>query len=132
MYIYLLSHFTSTAETSKLMGFDKVFVHVIDKYFRTGMAKDVYPDDAIKKIIERGDILKPLLLGSTAPDLLMIDTIGHKAIAKMGFDTVKTSAGATKLYYDNTQSLAQNLCAVIWCKNRLFSFSILGCRLWAL
>jgi thiol-disulfide isomerase/thioredoxin len=37
----------------------------------------------------------------------MIDTIGHKSIAKMGFDTVKTSSGATKLYYDNVQSLAQ-------------------------
>jgi hypothetical protein len=107
MYIYLLSHFTSTAESSKLMGFDKVFVHIIDTYFRTGMAKDVYPDDAIKKIIERGDIIKPLLLGSLAPDILMIDTIGHKAIAKMGFDTVKTSAGATKLYYDNAQTLSQ-------------------------
>ena len=103
----LIAHFTSTSESSKLMGFDKVFVHVIDKYIRTGKAKDVYPADVIPKIIERGDILKPLLLGSQAPDLLMIDTIGHKAIAKMGFDTVKTSAGATKLYYDNAQGLAQ-------------------------
>jgi alkyl hydroperoxide reductase subunit AhpC len=103
----LIAHFLSTAETSKLMGFDKVFVHVIDKYIRTGMGKDVYPEESIKKIIERGDILKPLLLGSQAPDLLMIDTIGHKQIQKMGFDTVKTSAGATKLYYDNAQTLAQ-------------------------
>jgi len=37
----------------------------------------------------------------------MIDTIGHKQIVKMGFDTVKTSQGATKLYYDNVQNLAQ-------------------------
>ena len=103
----LIAHFTSTSESSKLMGFDKVFVHVIDKYIRTGMAKDVYDASTIEKIKERGDILKPLLLGSQAPDLLMIDTIGHKTIAKMGFDTVKTSAGATKLYYDNVQPLAQ-------------------------
>ena len=87
--------------------FDKVFVHVIDKYIRTGMAKDVYDEKTIEKIKERGDILKPLLLGSQAPDLLMVDTIGHKQIAKMGFDTVKTSPGATKLYYDNVQNLAQ-------------------------
>jgi alkyl hydroperoxide reductase subunit AhpC len=103
----LIAHFLSTAETSKLMGFDKVFVHVIDKYIRTGMAKEVYEAATIEKIKERGDILKPLLLGSQAPDLLMIDTIGHKQIQKMGFDTVKTSAGATKLYYDNAQNLAQ-------------------------
>ncbi len=103
----LIAHFLFTSESSKLMGFDKVFVHVIDKYIRSGMAKEVYDAATIEKIKERGDILKPLLLGSQAPDLLMIDTIGHKQIAKMGFDTVKTSAGATKLYYDNAQNLAQ-------------------------
>jgi thiol-disulfide isomerase/thioredoxin len=103
----LIAHFLFTSESSKLMGFDKVFVHVIDKYIRTGMAKEVYDEKTIDKIIERGNILKPLLLGSLAPDLLMIDTTGHKQIAKMGFDTVKTSAGATKLYYDNQQNLAQ-------------------------
>jgi alkyl hydroperoxide reductase subunit AhpC len=107
MHMYLLSYFTSTYESSKLMGFDKVFVHMIDKYIRTGQAKDVYPESSIEKIKERGDILKPLLLGSQSPDLLMIDTTGHRQIAKMGFDTVKTSTGATKLYYDNVQNLAQ-------------------------
>ncbi|MES2566478.1 MAG: thioredoxin-like domain-containing protein [Bacteroidota bacterium] len=103
----LIAHFLFTSESSKLMGFDKVFVHVIDRYIRTGMAKEVYDEKTIDKIKERGDILKPLLLGSQAPDLLMIDTIGHKQVAKMGFDTVKTSQGATKLYYDNVQNLAQ-------------------------
>ncbi len=103
----LLAHFLSTYESSKVMGFDKVFVHIIDKYIRVGMGKDVYDEKTIENIEKRGDILKPLLLGSQAPDLLMIDTINHKSIAKMGFDTVKTSQGATKLYYDNVQNLAQ-------------------------
>lgn len=103
----LLAHFLSTYESSKVMGFDKVFVHIIDKYIRTGMGKEVYDEKTIENIKKRGDILKPLLLGSQAPDLLMIDTIGHKSIARMGFDTVKTSQGATKLYYDNVQNLAQ-------------------------
>lgn len=103
----LLAHFLFTYESSKMMGFDKVFVHIIDKYIRTGMGNEVYDEKTITKIKERGDILKPLLLGSVAPELLMIDTIGHKQVAKMGFDTVKTSQGATKLYYDNVQNLAQ-------------------------
>ncbi len=103
----LIAHFLFTYESSKLMGFDKIFVHMIDKYIRVGLAKDIYDDKTIEKIKERGDILKPLLLGSQAPDLFMIDTISHKQIAKMGFDTVKTSQGATKLYYDNIQNLAQ-------------------------
>jgi hypothetical protein len=103
----LIAHFLFTYESSKVMGFDKVFVHVIDKYIKTGMAKEVYDEKTIEKIKERGEILKPLLLGSMAPDLLMIDTIGRKQMVKMGFDTVKTSQGATKLYYDNAQNLAQ-------------------------
>jgi len=45
----LIAHFLSTAESSKLMGFDKVFVHVIDKYIRTGMGDEVYPAESIKK-----------------------------------------------------------------------------------
>lgn len=107
MHKFLLAYFTPTYESSKVMGFDKVFVHIIDTYFRTGQAKGIYEDATVEKIKERGDILKPLLIGNKAPDLLMIDTIGHKSIAKMGFDTVKTSQGATKLYYDNIQNLAQ-------------------------
>ncbi|MBI3520103.1 MAG: DUF5106 domain-containing protein, partial [Bacteroidetes bacterium] len=113
----LIAHFLFTSESSKLMGFDKVFVHVIDKYIRTGMAKEVYDAATIEKIKERGDILKPLLLGSQAPDLLMIDTIGHKQIARMGFDTVKTSPGATKLYYDNVQNLAQTFVSLYGVKS---------------
>lgn len=107
MHKFLLAYLTPTYESSKVMGFDKVFVHLIDTYFRTGQAKGIYEDKTIEKIKERGDILKPLLLGAQAPDLLMVDTVGHKTMAKLGFDTVKTSAGATKLYYDNIQNLAQ-------------------------
>jgi hypothetical protein len=103
----LLFHFFSTYESSKIMGFDKVFVHIIDKHIKSPMGKEVYDEKQIENIIKRGDILTPLLLGNTAPDILMIDTIGHKQIARMGFDTVKTSQGATKLYYDNVQNLTQ-------------------------
>lgn len=105
MHKFLLAYFTPTYESAKIMGFDKVFVHIIDTYFRTGQATGIYEDKTIEKIKERGDILKPLLLGSQAPDLLMIDTTGHKTMTRMGFDTVKTSGGATKLYYDNVQNL---------------------------
>jgi alkyl hydroperoxide reductase subunit AhpC len=107
MHKFLLAYFTPTYESSKLMGFDKVFVHIINTYFKTGQAKGIYEEPTIESIIKRGAIIEPLLLGNKAPDLLMIDTIGHKTIAKMGFDTVKTSSGATKLYYDNVQNLAQ-------------------------
>ena len=107
MNMFLLAYFTPTYESAKIMGFDKVFVHIVNTYFKTGKAKGIYDDKTIENIINRVKILEPLLLGSVAPDLLMIDTIGHKQVAKMGFDTVKTSAGATDLYYKNIQNLAQ-------------------------
>jgi thiol-disulfide isomerase/thioredoxin len=105
MYKFLLAYFTPTYESSKIMGFDKIFVHLIDKYIATGMAKGVYDEKTVEKIVERGNILRPLLLGSQAPDLLMIDTTNAKITNKMGFDTAKTSKSVTQLYYDNAQKL---------------------------
>jgi hypothetical protein len=105
MYKYLLAYFMPTYEQSKIMGFDKVFCNLVDRYVRTGLAKNLYDDKVSQKIIERVDILKPLLLGAQAPDLLMIDTVNAKKVNKMGFDTARTSAGVTKLYYDNAQKL---------------------------
>lgn len=116
----MLAHFLYTSESSKIMGFDKVFVHVINKYVKSGMAKEVYDEATIQKILERGRIIEPLLLGNQAPELLMIDTITQKVIAKMGFDTVKTSVGATKLYYDNAQTLAQTFISMYGVKADYF------------
>lgn len=105
MYKFMLAYFLPTYEQSKIMGFDRIFCNLVDKYVRTGLAKGVYEEKTAQKIIERVDILKPLLLGSNAPDLLMIDTINSRAVNKMGFDTAKTSQSVTKLYYDNVQKL---------------------------
>lgn len=105
MLKFLLAYLTPYYEAHKVMGFDKVFVHIINKYIKTGMADDLYDEKVREKIIERGKILEPLLIGSQAPELLMIDTTGGKAVNKMGFDTAKTSESVTKLYYDNVQKI---------------------------
>lgn len=101
MNMLLLAYFTSTYEIPKIMGMDKVFVYMVDNYFKTGKAKGVYDDSVIKLIINRGNILAPLQLGKKAPELYMIDIPGHDKIAKMGFDSAKTSEEITKIYYDN-------------------------------
>lgn len=105
MFKFLLAYLTPYYEAHKIMGFDKVFVHIIDKYIRTGMANELYDEETIKNIIHKGDILKSLLIGNQAPELLMIDTAGGKITNKMGFDTARTSEGVTKLYYDNVQKI---------------------------
>ena len=54
---------------------------------RTGLAKGVYDEKTSAKLLNV-DILKPLLLGSQTPDLLMIDTLNSKAVNKWDY-TVK-------------------------------------------
>lgn len=109
MYKLLLAHFTSSYENSKRMGFDKVFVHMSDKYFKTGKAKDLYNDDNIvKNIINRADLLRPILVGKIAPDISMIPVEKGDKIAKMGFDNAKTSEEATKIYYDNLPEIEKS------------------------
>ncbi len=93
-------------ENPKLVGFDKVFVMLVDKYIRTGKSGKIYDEKTTMKIIEKADIIKPLLIGSVAPDLYMIDTVNAKIVNKMGFDTASTSESITKLYYKNMDKLA--------------------------
>lgn len=104
-YNIMLGYFTYKYEQSKIMGFDKIFVHVCDKYVISGKAKGVYSDETVAKIKERTDILRNLLLESKAPELYMIDTVYGKQVMKMGFDTAKTSQGVTDIYYKNVEKL---------------------------
>lgn len=103
---FLFVHFMVEYENPKLVGFDKVFVMLVDKYIRTGKSGQIYDEATKKKIIEKADIIKPLLIGSVAPDLYMIDTTNAKIVNKMGFDTANTSESITKLYYKNMDKLA--------------------------
>ncbi len=107
VYNLLLGHFTYKYEQSKIMGFDKVFVHLADKYIISGKAVKcgVYSAETVTKIKERTDILRNLLLESKVAELYMIDTLYGKQVMKMGFDTAKTSKSVTDLYYKNLEKL---------------------------
>jgi len=104
-YNLLLGHFTFKYEQDKRMGFDKVFVHICDKYIISGKAKKVYDAETTKKIKDRADIMRNLLLESKVPEIYMIDTIHGREVMKLGFDTAKTSESITKLYYKNETKL---------------------------
>ena len=87
------------------MGFENVFVHMSDAYFKTGKAVGTYEDHVIDNIIKRADKLRPILIGSKAPDLFMIKATDRDKIAAMGFENVKTSAEVTQLFYDHTNEI---------------------------
>ena len=75
VFKYIVWWITSTYETSKIMGFDAVFVHVVEKYYNK---KQTYWVDSTQlyKITNRAQVLKPLLLGKKAPEISMQDSTG--------------------------------------------------------
>lgn len=105
VYNLLIGYFTYSAEQNKIMGFDKVFVHMADKYIISGKAKGAYTDETVAKIKERVDIMRNLLIDAKVSDLFMIDTTYGRQVMKMGFDTAKTSKSVTELYYKNLDKL---------------------------
>jgi thiol-disulfide isomerase/thioredoxin len=105
----LLGYFTYKYEQSKIMGFDKVFVRIAQRYIVADSVKScalqTYNDETIKKIAERVKIMDGLLLDSKVEELYMIDTVNARQVLKMGFDTAKTSKSCTDLYYKNVEKL---------------------------
>ena len=107
-YMLLLAHLTYKYETSKIMGFDKVFVYMSDNYFKTGKANGIYDDnDVVQKIIKRADKLKPLLVGATAQDLFMIRAEDFPKLKAMGFEDAKNSEEMTNVYYNNVDQVSK-------------------------
>lgn len=107
VYNRLLGHFMYKYETNKTMTFDKagiantyekVFVHLADKYVLTGKASGIYDETTVEKIKNRINIIRNLLPEAKVPDLYMIDTTNARTVLKMGFDTVSSSTSATDLY----------------------------------
>lgn len=105
-YKALLGFFAYRYEQSKIIGFDKVFVHVADNYVLNGKSGGIYSEATLKSIRERADIMRPLLSGKKVPDLFMIDTVDVRRVRAMGFDTVSSAASITSLYYKNEAALS--------------------------
>ena len=106
MFKYVVYYITGASEAlgNKMVGFDAVFVDVINKYYRTNKAFWV-DEKQNKKIVERGDILEPLLLGKQAPEMNMIDTTGAHTIHKLGMDTMTTSEGLSNAFNNHYEAL---------------------------
>lgn len=73
VFEYLLWQMVIKYESSKIMGFDAIFVHLADTYFKTGQA-DWLNETVKENIINRANILEPLLIGKKAPNMILLDT----------------------------------------------------------
>jgi hypothetical protein len=75
MFKYMVWYLTYSYETSKYMGMDAVFVHLVEKYYTNGQA--YWLDSAQQvKIINAAMLAKPLLIGKQAPSLNLKDSTG--------------------------------------------------------
>lgn len=75
VFKYLVYWLTYTYESSKIMGMDAVFVHMVEKYYVTKQANWVDSTQQYK-ITKRAAEFKPLLIGKPAPSVSMPDSTG--------------------------------------------------------
>jgi len=73
MFKYVVWYLTYTYETSKIMGFDAIFVHLVETYYMTNQCYWMSPT-TLDNITKRANKLKPILLGKEAPPMIMQDT----------------------------------------------------------
>ncbi len=79
LFKYTVSTLTVNYETSKVMGYDAIFVHLVDNYYKTNQAWWV-SEEQNTKIVNRANQLSYSLMGKTAVNLMMNDTSGHMQI----------------------------------------------------
>ncbi len=65
---FYLIHFLNEYARSNIVGMDAVYVHLVDKYYATGMAPWT-EEEQLQKITENAKALKPLLIGKVAPNI---------------------------------------------------------------
>lgn len=74
IFRYIVPTLTNYYETSKYMGMDAVFVHLADNYYLSG--KTWWADSTmLSKMNERVNALKPTLLGESAHNIVLYDTL---------------------------------------------------------
>lgn len=76
LYRYTLSYLTYNFESSKIMGFDAVFVSIVENNHAQRKAWWV-TEETNKKIVDRATQLKFTLIGAQAVDLFLQDSAGR-------------------------------------------------------
>lgn len=74
-YKYAIWYLTYKFETTKIMGFDEVFVHMVDNYYSKGLA--YWADSSIvTTLANRAEELRNVLIGNPGQNMILIDTAG--------------------------------------------------------
>jgi len=73
VFKYVVWYLTYTYETSNIMGFDAIFVHLVEKYYMTNQCYWLSAK-SLENYTNRAMKIKPTLLGNIAPNMIMQDT----------------------------------------------------------
>ncbi len=76
VYKYTVHYTTYNFETSKIMGMDKVFVYMVDNFYK---GDDAFwmDEEKLKSIREKANSKRFTLIGMRAPELTLADTAGN-------------------------------------------------------
>lgn len=72
---YLVWHFIAKYQNPKYMGFDEVFIHLVDTYFSKEEIENTTPS-ILSSLQDRANKIRPTLIGAPGPDLMLIDSTG--------------------------------------------------------
>lgn len=73
-YRYFVWFLTNHTERSEIMGMDAAFVYMVDKFYASG-EMDFWINSKVREnLVNKADKLRKILIGKTAPELLMLDT----------------------------------------------------------
>lgn len=76
-YKFFLVHFVNTYAKSNIIGFDAIYVHIVDNYYAKGEAPWV-EEEQLSKMVKNAETLRPILMGKIAPDIRMERRDGSK------------------------------------------------------
>jgi len=86
LFKYFVNYITYTAETSKIMCMDRLFVYMVDNYYNTGKV-DWMDEVKMKQIKESADEKRNCMCGEIAQDIILPDATGQK------WTSMKNAAG---------------------------------------
>ncbi len=84
-YQYYLGTFLSKYGNSKIIGYDAIYVHLIDNYYAVGKAPWVNEDN-LTKIIDNANKIRPALIGKIGADIQVYKEDGKTPISISSID----------------------------------------------
>lgn len=85
MFRFVAAHLVNYFESSKIMGFDEVFVHIAEQWYLSGKA--YWADSTfLAKLTERVVKISPNIIGNIAPDLKKMETHDERYMSLHAID----------------------------------------------